>query len=264
MLPPVPSLNLLSIGIVLVAAAGLLAWRPADHKLVGIFLTALLLFVMLPVDNLALTIVTHTVSVRYDQYVFCFDRFFGSPSFAIGQLFLRWTWLQSLSMYPYVLVPSVCLALAVIRFALLSIEEAVCCVRTILLSGLLAYPIYAVFPVAGPRYAFPSFPFGAPAHLAPQVVHLLAVPNGVPSVHMTLAILILWFSRPWALGRVFGVLFLLLTMAATLGSGEHYLLDLLVAVPYSALTIYLGRYSILATEKHTAAAFESRVEVGTN
>ena len=263
-MPPIALLNLLSIGIVLVAAAALLACRPASRKSAGIFLTALLLFVMLPIDDLALTIVTRSVSIRYDQYVFCFDQFFGSPSFALGRAFLQLPWLKNLSMYPYVLVPSVCLALAVLRFSLLSMEEAVCYVRTIFLSGVMAYPLYAVFPVAGPRYAFPSFPFGAPAHLMPQTIHLLAVPNGVPSVHMTLAILILWFSRPWKLGRVFGAIFVLLTMASTMGSGEHYLLDLLVAVPYSALVIYVGGYSRAVTEKNAAPVVALRAGVPTD
>lgn len=263
-MPPIALLNLLSIGIVLVISAALLARRPANRKLAGIFLTALLLFVMLPVDNLALTIVSYGVTIRYDEYVFSFDRLLGSPSFAIGQLFVRWPWLRNLSMYPYVLVPSVCLALAVVRYALLTIEEAICCVRTIFLSCLLAYPIYAVLPVAGPRYAFPSFPYDAPTHSTPHMIHLLAVPNGVPSVHMTLAILIFWFSRPWALGKVFGAIFVLLTVAATLGSGEHYLFDLLVAIPYSALTIHLGGYSSAATKKGIAAEVTSGVEVGTH
>lgn len=263
-MPPVALLNLLSIGIVLLISATLLACRPANRKIAGIFLTALLLFVMLPIDDLALSIVSYAVRIRYDEYVFSLDRLFGSPSFVIGQLFISWPWLKNLSMYPYVLVPSVCLALAVLRYALLTMEEAVCCVRTIFISCLLAYPIYAVLPVAGPRYAFPSFPFAAPAHLTPRVVQLLAVPNGVPSVHMTLAILILWFSRPWVLGKVFGTIFVLLTVVATLGSGEHYLLDLLVAIPYSALTIYLGGYSAAAAKKGIAAEVALGVEVGTH
>lgn len=263
-MPPIALLNLLSIGIVLVGAGALLARRPADRKLAGAFVTALLLFIVLPVDSVALTIVNHAVTVRYDLYVFCFDRYVGSPSFAVGQLFLLWPSLRSISMYAYVLIPSVCLALAVIRYSLLPMEEAVSCVRTILLSCLLAYPIYAVFPVAGPRYAFPSFPWGAPSHLTPRLIHLQALPNGVPSVHMTLGILILWFARPWLLGRVLGSIFLLLTVAATLGSGEHYLLDLLAAVPYSALMIYLGGYSTESVRRHAAPTVELGVGVGTD
>jgi len=213
----------------------------------GLFLTALLLFIMKFVDDLALTVVNRAISIRYDQYIFCFDRLFGSPSFAMGQLFLRLPWFRNLSLYAYVLVPSVCLALASACFWQLPIRDAICCVRTIFLSCLLAYPLYMLLPVSGPRYAFPAFPFAAPDHLVPHLVSLRAVPNGVPSVHMTLAVLILWFARPWKTGTVLASIFLALTVVATLGSGEHYFMDLLAAVPYALLVIYLGGYSSSAS-----------------
>jgi hypothetical protein len=258
-MPHIAELNLLSIGVVLVTSGFLLALRPSNPKLGGIFLTALLLFIVLPVDDLALGLVDRAVSIRYDLYVDCFDQFFGSPSFFMGRLFLRWYWFQNVALYLYVLVPSVCLSLAVLRFALLSKAEAVRTVRTILFSCLLAYPLYAAFPVAGPRYAFPSFPVDPPGRGAPHIIHLQALPNGVPSVHMTLAILVLRFASPWMWGRVLGTIFVLLTIAATLGSGEHYLFDLLVAVPYSALVLYLGGYSSAAASKRVVA---QEMEVG--
>jgi PAP2 superfamily len=51
---------------------------------------------------------------------------------------------------------------------------------------------------------------------------------------MTAALLILWFARHWIAGRLLSVAFLVLTVLSTLGAGEHYLFDLIVAVPYSA------------------------------
>ena len=94
--------------------------------------------------------------------------------------------------------------------------------------------VFALCPVCGPRYAFGAqFPFHAPAAIVPHRVAIAAPPNGVPSLHMAAALLILWFARHWIAGRLLAVVFVVLTVLATLGSGEHYLLDLIVAVPYS-------------------------------
>jgi hypothetical protein len=58
----------------------------------------------------------------------------------------------------------------------------------------------------------------------------------MPSVH-AMALLIFWHSRPWRLAvRIFAGALLLFTVLATLGFGEHYLIDLVVAVPF-ALTV---------------------------
>jgi len=237
---PVTQLNLLSIGVVLLVACAFLLRKPHDQRMAGLFFAALLMFVLLFVDDLALAIATRATSIRYDQYVFCFDRLFGSPSFVIGRLFVLYPWFQILASYAYILIPSVCLGLATLYFFLLPIRDGIRCVGTIVMSGLLAYPIFLLLPVSGPRYAFSSFPFSEPAHLVPHLISLQAFPNGVPSVHMTLALLILWFARPWKSATVFAAFFLVLTVAATLGTGEHYLFDLFAAVPYTMLMIYLG------------------------
>lgn len=255
-MPPIALLNLAAIGIVLLIAGFMMMRRAGSRNMEGLFFTAILLFVLLFVDDLALTIVAHAASVRYDEYVFCFDRLFGSPSFVIGRLFEAYGWFRNLSLYAYVLAPSVCLAVVTIHFFLRPLQDAVRCVRTIVIGGLLAYPFFLIFPVAGPRYAFPTFPFSPPVHLVPHPILLQAVPNAVPSVHMTLALFVLWFLRPWkTAGWVLGSSFVLLTVASTLGSGEHYLLDLIAAVPYSALVIYLGGYSV---SKNTAATTEAK------
>jgi len=70
-----------------------------------------------------------------------------------------------------------------------------------------------------------------------------AAPNGVPSVHTSTALLVLYFLRHWRFGMVAGSVFLGLTVLATLGSGQHYFFDLLCALPYSALILWLGSRS---------------------
>jgi len=104
--------------------------------------------------------------------------------------------------------------------------------RTFALNMILAVPIYFLLPVCGPRYVFKAFPSDADSQI-PHPVFLSYPPNGIPSVHFSTALLIFWFLRRWKMGRIFGAVFLLLTFLATLGLGEHYLFDLIVAVPYT-------------------------------
>ena len=260
-MPPIAIFNLLAIGLVLFISVIQMLRRPRDRNMEVLFFSCLLQFLVLFVDNAALAIVTHATSIRYDEYVFCFDRLFGSPSFVIGRIFLEYSWFRNISLYAYVLIPAVCLGVVTASFFWLPLKDAVCSVRTIFLSCLLAYPIYVIFPVAGPRYAFSNFPTAISGDFTPHLLHQSSIPNGVPSVHMALALLVLWFCRPWAIARIFGVIFLALIVASTLGSGEHYLLDLIVAVPYTGLVIYLGGYSPQEAKLVRASRHNSRLAV---
>ncbi|HEY2845078.1 MAG TPA: phosphatase PAP2 family protein, partial [Bryobacteraceae bacterium] len=56
----------------------------------------------------------------------------------------------------------------------------------------------------------------------------------IPSLHTAWGLLIFWRTRGSVLWiRAAAGLFLFLTLLATLGLGEHYLIDLIVAVPYA-------------------------------
>jgi hypothetical protein len=106
------------------------------------------------------------------------------------------------------------------------------------LASLLAVAGYRVVPVAGPLFAFPRFPIEPPSlgsgdlgllPLAPKVLR-----NGVPSLHFAAALLVWWNLRHlgWGLRLIAGF-FLVGTFLATLGTGEHYLVDLIMTVPFS-------------------------------
>jgi hypothetical protein len=53
----------------------------------------------------------------------------------------------------------------------------------------------------------------------------------------------LWLLRHWKAGRIFGAVFLALTILATLGLGEHYIFDLFCAVPYAAIVLWIAGLS---------------------
>lgn len=106
-----------------------------------------------------------------------------------------------------------------------------------ILSGMAGAAIYQLFPVAGPVYAFAAFPdlpaaaglTSSASPLDPQFVR-----NGMPSLHATSAFLIVMNATGLAAGfRRVACAFAALTLLATLLKGEHYLIDLVVAVPFS-------------------------------
>src|SRR5262249_6129821 len=58
--------------------------------------------------------------------------------------------------------------------------------------------------------------------------------NGMPSLHLAGILLSWWHVRPYGLlPRVITALLGLFTVLATLGLGEHYLVDLVVAFPFT-------------------------------
>jgi PAP2 superfamily len=75
--------------------------------------------------------------------------------------------------------------------------------------------------------SFPNYP---PPSLPLESMRLAR--NAIPSLHSAWALLIWWstrYCRAWT--RLVATVFLALTPLATLGLGEHYLIDLVVALP---------------------------------
>jgi len=89
--------------------------------------------------------------------------------------------------------------------------------------------------------------------VVPHLIALSAAPNGMPSIHTSTALLLLWFGRHWLLSRWLGCLYLVLIIAATLAGGQHYFMDLLAAVPYAAAVGWVGSYSRKAVVTYAAA-----------
>lgn len=100
------------------------------------------------------------------------------------------------------------------------------------------FAIYFLFPAAGPRYliggAFPNYMPAVekmPIGLAPLGP---AYRNAMPSLHMAWALALCFGASGMSLPvRVVFVLVVAGTTLATLGLGEHYLIDLVVACPFA-------------------------------
>jgi hypothetical protein len=69
-----------------------------------------------------------------------------------------------------------------------------------------------------------------------QPVAISGIRNAFPSLHMGWALLAWWYSKGLSRWTRFGLLlFLAGTVLATLGLGEHYLVDLAAAFPFALL-----------------------------
>ncbi len=105
-------------------------------------------------------------------------------------------------------------------------------------TGIAAAVLHNLFPAVGPIHTFGTeFPANLPpvASLSLQsLLHIDAARSAMPSLHFAYALLIWWntagLHRAW---RWLAAVFLALTLLAALGFGEHYLVDLVVAVPFA-------------------------------
>ncbi|HNF61130.1 MAG TPA: fused MFS/spermidine synthase, partial [Rhodocyclaceae bacterium] len=111
--------------------------------------------------------------------------------------------------------------------------------------SILGVMAYHLFPVSGPVYAFKDkFPASMPDPSGVGLVSAIVAPamrNGVPSLHLGWSLAAWLVSLPlrnrtikWVSGLV-----ALAMVPATLGLGEHYLLDLVIAVPFVVGTLAL-------------------------
>jgi hypothetical protein len=175
----------------------------------------------------------------YDLFAFALDHRYGvQVSFVLGRLFARWPGVSSLFGEIYHALPLLLGLLYGIRRRDAGPGQASRIALLLFLSGVVGVALYSIIPVCGPRFAFPDFPSEPPVLNAGDL-RLLALPtnierNGVPSLHFAWALLVWWnLRRRTKTYRWFTGCFLAATGIATLGTGEHYLVDLIVAVPFA-------------------------------
>jgi hypothetical protein len=96
-----------------------------------------------------------------------------------------------------------------------------------LFAGLLCFAFYAAFPAVGPLHY--DFVAQVPAR---------TLRNCVPSMHLSWALLIAWNARAPRF-RVPLMIYAGLMAVATIAVGEHYLVDLLLAIPFTIAVQWL-------------------------
>lgn len=171
--------------------------------------------------------------LRYDLYVYNIDALLGHPSFLFGRWVSRSPFLAFLVDQVYK-IPVVMMTICFVTWTYLRFEQRALVLKAFAWNLVLALPIFLTFPVSGPKFAFPDFPH-FPGAIVAHPIYMTAAPNGVPSLHMSIAFLVALLLWPWKPGRVAGVAFVLLTVFTILGNGQHFAFDILCAIPYTWL-----------------------------
>jgi len=175
-----------------------------------------------------------------DLYLCSFDASLRIPIvFWLGQAFVRWPLFRAISMVFYVGLPFA-VALAYAGQAARLRSKAIPIVVAFLITGPLGGFFYNLFPALGPIHLFGSrfpwspLPTDSVRRLFLEPVPIEGLRNAIPSLHMAWTLLAWWYSRGLSLWeRSLAMAFVVFTIFATMGTGEHYLIDLVVAVPFA-------------------------------
>lgn len=175
-----------------------------------------------------------------DLYLYAFDGSLGfQPSFWMGRLVSGSAAIQELLQVSYTCLP---LMIGLVCAGHLGRGSSGRVLGALASAGVLGYITYFLFPASGPLYflagRFPSAPHTLAElralPLRPLEWAELSPRNAMPSLHATGALLLWLNCRPFSLFyRSLAFLFVLVTLITTLSLGEHYLIDLVVAIPFA-------------------------------
>jgi hypothetical protein len=174
-----------------------------------------------------------------DLYLYSFDSSLHVPiAFLAGQAYAKWKLLSDVSFIFYVGLPFT-LALVYAGQAVRLRGKAIPIFVAFLIAGPIGGIFYNLFPALGPIHLFGDrFPWqplstDQARRLLLEPVPLVGLRNAIPSLHMGWTLMAWWYSRGlsvWERGLAF--VFVALTAFSTMGTGEHYFIDLVVAFPF--------------------------------
>lgn len=193
-----------------------------------------------------------------DLFLYSFDASLGvQPAIVLGQMFARFPVFASISQLVYLALP-VAIGLAFAGCVLKAPKDAFPAVVAFLITGPIGACFYAIFPALGPvhilRADFPwhSLTMEQARRLLLEPIAMPGARNAIPSLHAAWIFLVYWFSRRLSLVERIGAgVFLFFTLCGTLGTGEHYFVDLVVAVPFTLMI--LGLTQMICAKQRPAA-----------
>jgi hypothetical protein len=197
---------------------------------------ALVLPVFSLVAGLGMNWANGTPQRTYDHLLYAFNGtlFPIAPGQTVAALFHSFPWIAGTASAVYqglLIFPPLYRGWARYR----GLRSGVNVMHAFVAAGVAGFILYQVCPAEGPVYSFGTrfpdhLPDGHAISLAPYLS--AGIHNAIPSMHMAWALLILWSAfelGPMALAIAASLVGF--TVLATLGSGEHYLVDLVVSVP---------------------------------
>jgi hypothetical protein len=215
----------------LAGIVGLFVWmlfRPFDSRPWKVL--ALIAFLAAePLSNAVMNAEKQAHSLKYDYLLQAIDQTVGPTAFSVARLLTDRQRGILFAIYES-------LTLAMVTWYLLQLVLKNGKPRQLLYAYLIAYflgpALYLIVPACGPRHAFgAAFPFGQPSPEL-KLVMLNFWPNAMPSLHVATALLFALFSARNGMVRAVAWFYVIGTILATLAF-EHYVIDLVVAVPYA-------------------------------
>lgn len=198
----------------------------------------------------------------FDLFLYSFDSSLRVQiSFLVGQFLWKFLWVRAAALAIYIGLP---LPLALVYAAQLRRhkEKAFAVMLAFLATGPIGVFFYNMLPACGPVHlfgaAFPMHPLSTAQAMGVNVVPVLiaGARNAIPSLHLTWVLLVWWNSKGLARWvRAIAAVFVGFTVLATLGTGEHYFIDLVVAFPFSLMVQALCSYSMPFREGERRSAF---------
>jgi hypothetical protein len=186
-----------------------------------------------------------------DLYLLSFDGSLRVQLYAlVGQFYARDAWFHIVTLIGYVAlaVPiAVVYGGRLVRFK----DRAYPSMLAFLIAGPLGIICYNLFPACGPHslygQAFPFHPLAVAdlPRLVLEAVPIVGARNAIPSLHLVWTLLAWWYSKglSW-IERGVALAFLVLTAFATLGTGEHWFVDLVVAFPFALMIQAICAYRV--------------------
>ncbi|HLW88646.1 MAG TPA: phosphatase PAP2 family protein [Terriglobales bacterium] len=202
---------------------------------------AMVLFVLSAQRALSLANVLYAKT--FDLYLYVVDGSFGfQPSFLMGRAMATSSVLRVACLLTYISLPFVMALVYALRLPKGTERPSWDIITLFLLAGLGGWALYNVVPATGPVYVFAdSFPWRALPYKSLPRLFLELVPvnsgiprNAIPSLHMAWAMLLFWNTKGRSRGlRIFLAVYAGMTVVSTLGTGEHYFVDLVAGVPFA-------------------------------
>ncbi len=178
-------------------------------------------------------------STTYDLYLYVFDGLLPVPIVQIiGVAFTQQRWMAEIFTFVYHILIGVG-GIYVVLQRQPDGELRGHLISRWLLAGILGYLLYFVVPAVGPLYAFRSeFPnhLPDPADVKLSLLTILGDEprNAMPSLHAAWTYLIMIAAMKMShIARAAALVFTVATLIATMGLGEHYFVDLVVALPFA-------------------------------
>ena len=246
----------------LVALAIRAAWSRGEES-ARMRLAFLFAFLSLGVD--AAAVLFHALTSKLnpkvlDLYLYSFDASLRVQlSFLMGQAYATWHRFGDAGMFIYIGLP-VLLAMVAAGHLLHGSKAAIPAMAAFLVTAPVGVIFYNLFPALGPTYIFgPRFPWNPltidqAARLLLEPILVAGYRNAMPSLHIAWVLLAWWFSRGLSVWeRSIAMVFMVFTAFATLGSGEHYFIDLVVGFPFALFVYALCAFPLGWTQQRKVA-----------